>query len=831
MLPVFLPSRGTPWPNCTKRAKLAGLPGPCGHMLFPTCGCKPDAVPASAPALVEPLLGQSLEIHPDVVARRAARAREKCLLTQAEVDALPDDAIVELIWSGGNGPHRYEIRHRDGKSYALVIEGNPYYESEQKDWAEGRVSTDAHIKHVGGDQREDWVRLPTDSPWPHRPLTWRSDGRVSCPACGGGECIANAQPPLTPAGETFVKNLLPPLESPPVAAAPPEETHAGPAPKKERKKPRRNAASPWSPNYRDADGNYPNRRAPEPTAEEQVLAAIEAANASGDTAAIEALLKQLDTELARAHFATFCRAAWPVVEQTTKLSWNWHHELLANVLQGLFESWFEAVNSDGKLVTPIKNCVINCPPGSLKSKLIAVFFPVWVWLRAPGTKLICLSVNEAAAQRDARDSRDLIRSDWFQESFAPTWQLKGDQDAISNFGNTSGGVRLSKPSGSVIVGLRGDFLIGDDLNDPEDVEVDNEREKINSLWDTAQYNRTNDPLRSVRITVQQRLHARDHTGHIIAKQGLWSPDNPEGWLHVVLSAELDERRFTMPEVLARLLREKLGNDIILEDPRTEPGQTIDAVRMPPSYLEAERFRFKGTGSYAGQLLQRPALVEGARIKRNYWGWFRLEKGVRPDIDDLDTGRPRPAHCLDTKPTVIKAKHHAPGEWDFDWVVISLDPALKETKRGSCWGLLVIAGKGGRRYVLDDRTRRGDILEIIAVIRELILLWKPDKILVEDKAAGDEMRRRLIAAMSEGNMPMITLEVIKIGMAGKEERLDACLPAIANSMVSLLDGAPWLEEFVDECALFPVGQYEDRVDSLSQCMNFIRDYEADDWPDL
>lgn len=512
--------------------------------------------------------------------------------------------------------------------------------------------------------------------------------------------------------------------------------------------------------------------------------------------------------------------------------WNWHHELLCNVLQGIFETWLEAMNSDGEKVTPIKNTVINCPPGSLKSKLVAVFFPVWIWLRAPGAKLICLSVNEAAAHRDARASRTLIKSPWFQKSFAPTWTLKDDQDAISNFGNTAGGERLSKPSGSVIVGLRGDFLIGDDLNNPEDSEVEGEREKINSTWDTSQYNRTNDPLRSVRITVQQRLHALDHTGHVIAKQGLWSPENPEGWLNVVLSAELDERRFVMPEPLARALTDRLGHSVVLEDPRTEIGESIDRIRMPPSYLAAERVRFAGTGSYAGQLLQRPAFAEGAKIKRGYWGWFRLERGVREDVDELETGRPRPAHCLDSPPVIIRAQHHRPGTWAFDWVVVSVDPTLKETKRGSNWGLVCVAGKGGRRYVLDDRTLRGDILEVIAVLREMVRRWRPDKILIENKAAGDEMKRRLIAAMSEGaDMPLVLLEMVEVGAAGKNERLDACLPAIANGMVSLLDGAPWLEEFVEECAMFPVGARDDRVDALTQVLNHIADFDEDEWPSM
>lgn len=44
-------------------------------------------------------------------------------LTQAEVDALPEDTRVRVIWSGGNGPHTYLVRRRAGQPtvYAAVL--------------------------------------------------------------------------------------------------------------------------------------------------------------------------------------------------------------------------------------------------------------------------------------------------------------------------------------------------------------------------------------------------------------------------------------------------------------------------------------------------------------------------------------------------------------------------------------------------------------------------------------------------------------------------------------------------------------------------------------
>jgi predicted phage terminase large subunit-like protein len=618
-----------------------------------------------------------------------------------------------------------------------------------------------------------------------------------------------------------LRAAAPPPPAPVVASlldapAPPPPAPATEPPKKKRGRPKEYI--PWA----------HDRPTPEQVREdlEEKLVAM-----AIDPEGRQKLLKLLDAQAAKGSFAEFFRQAWRVVEPTTELVWNWHLQLICNVVQALFMDWLRA-KKDRKYVNKIRNVIFNVPPGSSKSRILSVCFQAWAWLHWPGMKFICLSVNDDATMRDARAVRDLIRSDWYLESFRPEWTIKEDQDAVSNWGNTSGGERLSMASRSVVVGLRGDCILIDDANDP--TETDKERTEVNTIWEGTQYNRVNDQLRSLRIGVQQRTGAGDWTDHVIDKQGAWSPENTSGWLHVILPAEYEsERRFVLPDVLVEILREHLPEEEwIFADPRTAEGETIDKLRMPPEVLAAERKRWEGTGNYAAQMQQRPALAEGALVKRNYWGWFRLEHGVRPDIDEFETGRPRPAHCTTGDPILVRAKTNAPGHWDFDWVCISLDCAVKKTERGSNWGIIVAAGKEGRRYVLDDRTRRGDILHIVEVLRELILVWRPDKILIEDKAAGPDLKMRLLAEMSRGDMPMIELVEVKVDSnTGKEARLDACISVIANGLVMLLDGAPWLEEFVEELAMFPHGRRSDRVDSITQILNYFKEYEEDDWPDL
>lgn len=596
---------------------------------------------------------------------------------------------------------------------------------------------------------------------------------------------------------------------------------------------------------RKNNGGHPNSRKPKSPwlvdaerrrdqAQQKVRREATSAISDDDRDRLMALERQLLTTLCIDDFAEFCRQAWHVVEPTTKLDWNWHHQLICNTMQALFESWLLG-RSDPQYVVPVLNTVFSVAPGALKSRLVMVFFPAWCWLRSPGTKFICLSVNEDATLRDARAARDLIKSDWYQSSFSPQWALKGDQDAISNYGNTAGGDRLSKPSGSAIVGLRADILLYDDPNSPDENAA--ERAQVNKTWDEAIYSRVNSVECSIRIGIQQRVGALDWTAHVISRQGTWEQGMAEGrrdgWLQVVLPAEFEEaRRFVLPEPLAKVLRARLPEDrLVMRDPRKVEGESVHPSRYSIKHLAAERRRWEGTGNYAAQYQQRPSLAEGSAVKRAWLNWFRLDRGVRADADGIqDAKHPRPAHCHANEAVLVKANRNRPGCWEFDWVVLTVDCAAKKTERGSAWAMVAMAGRGGERFVLDDRTRRGDILEIIETLREMIRVWRPDKILIEDKAAGVDLKLRLLASMREGDLPVIALEDVKVGNVGKEERLDSCKPAIANGLLYILEGANWVEEYVDELCSFPAGKADDRVDATSQALNYYMSGETFELPD-
>lgn len=548
-----------------------------------------------------------------------------------------------------------------------------------------------------------------------------------------------------------------------------------------------------------------------------------------DPDARRAVATTIERELCTMSLAEFCQAAWPHVDPA-RLEWNWHHELICSILQGLFEEWEHAHGRRGARPRVV-NAVFNVPPGTGKSKILCLLFPTWVWVRRPGTKFLCLSVNEEAALRDARDSRGLIRSEWFQETFRPSWSLKDDQDAISNFGNTDGGTRLSKAQASEVVGLRADIVVIDDPNNPKEAESKIVRETVNELWNTNIYNRVNDPTKSLRIGIQQRTHSEDWTGFVLKQQGTWSPTNPNGWLHVCLPAEFEPERACVTP---------WGSD-----PRTIKGESLHwdsktkTGRLPPDFLDAERARF-GTQKYAGQMQQRPTMAEGGMVKLGWWRFFQYEdvplvperkdRGPKLIADQLD-------HAFGTH--IVAPIGGWVRGWDFDWTVISVDAAAKKTERGSQYGILVISGKGLRRFVRDDRTRRGDILEILKVLVDLCGQYDPDRILIEAKAAGSDLATLFRARFESGEVkgsngkPLIVrVDEVDPNNTGKEARLDPCLPELEAGLVHVPERAEWLEPFLGEVCGFPLATFDDRVDALSQALNHMRSgansYQLPSW---
>jgi predicted phage terminase large subunit-like protein len=121
-------------------------------------------------------------------------------------------------------------------------------------------------------------------------------------------------------------------------------------------------------------------------------------------------------------------------------------------------------------------------------------------------------------------------------------------------------------------------------------------------------------------------------------------------------------------------------------------------------------------------------------------------------------------------------------------------------------------KGADIYLLDQERGRMDCPATIQAVRRLHAKWPQAKAkLVEDKANGSAV----IAMLKHEIEGLIAVNP----EGGKESRVHAVTPQIEAGNVYLPEVtlAPWVGGFIEECAAFPNGAYDDQVDAMTQAL--------------
>lgn len=120
----------------------------------------------------------------------------------------------------------------------------------------------------------------------------------------------------------------------------------------------------------------------------------------------------------------------------------------------------------------------------------------------------------------------------------------------------------------------------------------------------------------------------------------------------------------------------------------------------------------------------------------------------------------------------------------------------------------------RYYLINVFRSRLDFPEMKRKAIELAEKYKPNEILIEDKASGISLIQEL---RNETRLPIKAIKVDKDKIA----RANSVTPIIETGKVALDDKAEWKKEFIDECEQFPNGQFDDQVDSTTQFLNYIK----------
>ncbi|HEY2171247.1 MAG TPA: phage terminase large subunit, partial [Candidatus Angelobacter sp.] len=410
----------------------------------------------------------------------------------------------------------------------------------------------------------------------------------------------------------------------------------------------------------------------------------------------------------------------------------------------------------------LEGIIFNVPPRTMKSLLISVFFPIWVWTTKPERRFMFVSYSEKLSTQHSVFRRSIIESDWYQKEWSTVFSLSRDQNVKSHYENSSRGTMFSTGMQATATGMGGDILIFDDPLNPEQAISQVEREAVNLRFDTTFRSRINDPATGVKIIIMQRLHELDLTGHVLARES-------SRWEHVSLPAVAPkDQPWKFPET------KKVVNQ--------KAGELLWRERLPQSFLDSQRV---GMGSWAfnGQYLQTPAPLDGGIIKRQ---WVRFYRQL-PE--------------------------------KFEFVVQSWDCTFSGGQEndfvaGQVWGR-----SGGKYFMLPYRTYdRLDFGPTMAAIKACHAKFpQAHAVLIEDKANGpaiiSELQKEIagvVAVNPEG---------------GKLARAQATAPLWESGSIELPDpqlfGCAWIEDYLHNICTFPKAAHDDDVDATSQALIYMR----------
>jgi predicted phage terminase large subunit-like protein len=297
---------------------------------------------------------------------------------------------------------------------------------------------------------------------------------------------------------------------------------------------------------------------------------------------------------------------------------NWHIGLLSECL--------EAVE-----LGQIRWLLINMPPRHMKSLVLSVMYPAWVWAKKPWDRFIFGTHSADLSLALAQKSRDVIQSEKYQRWYGHIYQLRDDANSKKAFHTTERGFRFSTSVKSKITGHGGDKVIIDDPHDTQFAESDIDREATVRWYQRTMHSRVESHKTSVRIVCGQRTHPFDVSGALIELGS---------YFHLELQARYRRAKHFVVHI----------NNKRWEDPRTEEGAPLFPSLIDDAALDAEAANMSER-DFECQYQQNPLPPESAMFDPSQWStvepsavpddcdWVsfydlaatKVEKGKRPDF--------------------------------------------------------------------------------------------------------------------------------------------------------------------------------------------------------
>jgi len=290
---------------------------------------------------------------------------------------------------------------------------------------------------------------------------------------------------------------------------------------------------------------------------------------------------------------------WPEIPGNPPLVEGPHIKIVCDELQRVGEVLLSGKPKEHDLI-------INIPPGSSKSSMATVLFPVWLWVRDPSVRIISVSYEATLAIRHAAISRDLMDTDRFQALYCHLFSMRSNFDAKMHYKNDAGGERMVAGTRGTVTGSHADLILIDDPIDPKGAASEQKMKTVNDFLEKTLASRKTDKAVTPTILIMQRLHEDDPTARMLARGNV---------RHICLPATDDYP--ISPE-------EYRGIYV---------GGYLDPERMGPKVLEEQRAAL-GSTEYGGQYGQQPMPIGGNIVKQEWLPvleYYKLPQGARDAV--------------------------------------------------------------------------------------------------------------------------------------------------------------------------------------------------------
>lgn len=406
----------------------------------------------------------------------------------------------------------------------------------------------------------------------------------------------------------------------------------------------------------------------------------------------------------------------------------------------------------------ITRLMIFMPPRAGKSMLVSEFFPAWYLGRNPSHYLIAATYAQELADDFGRKVRNQIADPSFQAVF-PGCTLKGDSQAAKRFHVTQ-----SVAGEAVATELDGAYFatgIGGPMSG---------RGSHLLLIDDAVKNREDAESAAIRQRNKDWYTSTAYTrlmpgGKIVVVMTRWHTDDLAGWL---LETNPHENWTVLCLPAIAEVEDAIGR---------KPGEALWPEAFPLETLEKIRSSI-GSRDWTALYQQRPAPAEGGMCKIN---WFK-----------------RYAAPLDAYDQVVQS-----------WDTASKPGELNDPSCCTTWGV-----KTDGYDLLQVMVRRLEYPELKSLVTKQAEDFGANAVLIEDKSSGMALLQDL---RRETKLPLIGISPDK----DKITRFAAVSAMIEAGKVSLPTQAAWLTDYEMELMTFPNSAHDDRVDSTSQFLNWMR----------